>query len=203
MAGLAQAQTSPFAPNGIVFVDNTSTLSTGTAQNITVQILYEGGPLKSEGVRVYILSNDTSIVPAEMGTYVLTDPNGIATYTVTAGKAGNVKLTISAGSATSGVSTERVFQVTSGPVATPTATVTATPSPSATAEPTTTPTATPTVEPTVTPTVEPTLTPTAVPTATPEPGNSEAQATGIIVTGIVLAIVILLIVGVAQQLRKK
>lgn len=199
MTGLAHAQTSPFAPNGIVLVGNESTLSSGMAQNITVQILYEGGPLKSEGVRVYIQSNDTSIVPAEMGTYVLTDPNGIAIYTVTANKTGNVKLTISAGSATGGVSTSRVFQVTSGPVSTPTVTVTSTPTPSATVEPT----ATPTVEPTATPTIEPTPTPTAVPTATPEPGNNQAQATGILITGIVLAIVILLIVGVARRLGKK
>jgi len=194
-AGLAQAQTSPFAPNGIVFMDNASTLSSGVAMNISARILYEGGPLRSEGVRVYILSNDTSIVPAEMGTYVLTGPDGIATYTVTASKAGSVKLTLSAGSATGGVSTSRVFQVTSGPAATPTAA----PSPSATAEPT----ATPTAEPTATPTIEPTPSATAAPTVTPEPGNGEAQATGIIVTGIALAIVILLIAGSAQLLRKK
>ncbi|HTY90590.1 MAG TPA: hypothetical protein VMC84_05375 [Methanocella sp.] len=186
-----QAQTSPIAPNGIAYLGNETALASGASQNITVQILYNGGPLKSEGVRVYFQANDTSIIPVELGTFVLTDANGVATYTAIANHTGNVKLTATAMSVSSGVSANKIFQVTAGPAATPTPIATATPTPSATV------TATPTTAPAATPTTAPTTTPAA------EPANSGAQATGIIVTGIVLAIVILIAVALAQMLRKK
>ena len=200
-AGLAQAQTSPIAPNGVTFVGNDTTLSAGVAQNISVQIQYNGGPLKSEGVRVYFLSNDASKVPAGQGTYALTDSNGIAVYTATANGTGNVTLTATAMSVSSKVSADRVFRITTGPVATPTQAASATPSPSATAQPSSTATIAPTT--TVSPTSGPTIEPTSQPTAAPETGDQGAQARGIIAVGIALAIIILAIIAASQLMKKK
>lgn len=199
-AALAQAQTSPIAPNGIAYTGDTDTLAAGTSYNITIQILYNDGPLKSEGVRVYLLANNTSVIPAELGTYVLTDKDGMATYTVTPGKEGDVKLTATAMSANSGVAATKVFHITAAGAAT----ATPTPSPSATAGPSITPT--PTAEPTLTatPTVAPTEVPTATvtpPTATPT--NNDAQAMGIIITGIIFAIAILAILLIVKTVGKK
>jgi len=201
MAGISQAQTSPIAPNGVTFVGNDTTLSAGVPQNISVQIQYSGGPLKSEGVRVYILANDTSKVPAGQGTYVLTDSNGIAVYTVTANGTGSVTLTATAMSVSSKISADRVFQITTGPVATPTQAATATPSPSATGQPSSTATIAPTT--TIVPTSGPTIEPTAQPTAAPETGDQGAQARGIIAVGIALAIIILVVIAASQLMKKK
>jgi hypothetical protein len=200
MAGLtcpALAQTSPIAPNGIVYVGDTDTFASGTAYNITIQILYNGGQLKSEGVRIYLLANDTSIIPAELGTYVLTDKGGFATYTVTANNAGDVNLTATAMNVNSGIAVDKTFHVTQASAATPTPSVSVTPEPSVTIEPTAT------AAPTAGPTAEPTATATVAPTAAPETGDSNAQARGIIAVGIGLAIVLMAIVFLARYYGKK
>jgi hypothetical protein len=209
LASPALAQTSPIAPNDIVYVGDTDTIATGTAYNITVQILYNGGQLRSEGVRIYLLANDTSIIPAELGTYVLTDKDGFATYTVTANKAGDVKLTATAMSVNSGIAVDKTFHVTQASAATPTPTATDTPTPTPTPSVSVTPEPSVTVEPTATaaptagPTAEPTATATVAPTAVPETGDSNAQARGIIAVGIGLAIVLLAIVFLARYYGKK
>lgn len=188
LAPLAQAQIP--APNGIAFTGDADALAAGTAGNVSVQLLYNGMTLKSEGIRIYLMANDTSIIPAGMGTFALTDSAGIASFTFTPGMAGGVKLTATAMSTSSGVTAEKVFLVAGSPSATP--------APSVTVEPSATPS--PSAEPTETPTA--TATATATPTPTPEPGAG-AQATGIVITAIVLAILILIAAAVAQRLRKK
>lgn len=192
IAGLscpARAQTSPIAPNGIIYLSEADTLTVNKTYNITVQILYDGGQLKSEGVRVYIEASDISIIPAELGTYVLTDKNGVANYTVIPGKTGDVKLTANAMSTNSGVSASKKFHVIEGPIATPTPTPTPSPSPS----PTPTPTATPTEAPTT----------TIAPISPPPSGDANAQAAGIIAAGIALAIVLIACIIIVRSFRKK
>ncbi|AFC99817.1 hypothetical protein Mtc_1061 [Methanocella conradii HZ254] len=178
----------PIVPDGIAYVEGNDTLTAGTPHNVSVQILYRGGPLKSEGVRVYMLSNDTSIIPADIGTYVFTDKDGIASYTVIANKAGAVKLTAVAMSANSGVSADKAFFVVAPPVVTPT------------------PTPIPAVNETVTP-APPSASPTAVitpgTTAKPPEGGSSAQAIGIIVAGVVIAIILLIMAFILRPLIKK
>jgi hypothetical protein len=208
IAGLsvpALAQMSDITPNGIAYLSEADTLTAGKTYNITVQILYQGGQLKSEGVRVYFLTNNTSIIPAELGTYVLTDKNGIANYTVTSNKTGDVMLTAFAMNTNSGVSADKNFHVIEGPVATPTATPLPSPSPTPTPGPTAnaTVTAIPSLEPTPTamPTIAPTI--TAAPTSPPPSGDSNAQAIGIITAGIVIAVIIIVLVLVARVFKKK
>jgi hypothetical protein len=193
----ALAQTSPIAPNGIQYVGDSDTFSSGQTYNITVAIFYNGAPLKSEGVRVYLLSGDESIIPAELGTYILTDKNGVANYTILANQTGYVTMTATAMSVNSGVSADRKFHITRGTVTTPTAM----PSPTALATPA--PTAAPTISPTSNPTVMPTVTPTTAPTSTPVPTGSAEQAIGIIVVGIALAVVLLAAVLIARSMGKK
>lgn len=107
----AQSQ-SPILPNGVEFVGDTNTLAPGSAYNVTVQITIDGANLKSEGVRVYFLSSNDSDISAPMGTYVLTDPSGKATYSFTTGNGtGNVTLTATALNANSGVTTKRTFSI--------------------------------------------------------------------------------------------
>lgn len=107
----AQSQ-SPILPNGVEFVGDTNTLAPGSAYNVTVQITIDGAGLKSEGVRVYFLSSNDSVISAPMGTYVLTDPTGKATYSFTTGNAtGSVTLTATALNANSGVSAKRTFSI--------------------------------------------------------------------------------------------
>lgn len=188
-SGLAQGQMLPIVPDGIAFVEGNDTLTAGTPHNVSIQILYKGGPLKSEGVRVYVLSNDTSIIPADIGTYVFTDKDGIASYTVIANKAGAVKLTAVAMSANSGISADKAFLVVAPPVVT------------------STPTPLPTVNETVTPAPPSTPTPTAVitpgTTAKPPEGGSSAQAIGILVTGVVIAVILLIMAFILRPLIKK
>ncbi|HTX43832.1 MAG TPA: hypothetical protein VMC61_03825 [Methanocella sp.] len=199
-AGLpANAQTSPIAPNGIAFVSEANTLTAGNTYNITVQILYNGGPLNSEGVRVYMLANDTSIIPAELGTFVLTDKDGVAIYTATPKKAGVGKLTAMAMSAKSGVSADKKYQIIIGPVATPTPTATAVPSPTPT--PSATVTAVPSAEPT--PTATPSIAPTITAAPTAAPGDANAQAISIITASIVIAIILIVFVLIVRVFRKK
>lgn len=210
IAGLsvhALAQMSDITPNGIAYLSEADTLTAGETYNITVQILYQGGQLKSEGVRVYFLANDTSIIPSELGTYVITDKNGIANYTVTSNKTGDVKMTAFAMNTNSGVSADKKFHVIEGPVATPTATPLPSPSPSPTPTPGPTANATitaiPSLEPTPTamPTIAPTI--TAAPTSPSPTGDANAQAIGIITAGIVIAVIIIALVLVARVFKKK
>jgi hypothetical protein len=193
----ALAQTSPIAPNGIEYVGDADTFSSGQTYNISFSIFYNGAPLKSEGVRIYILSSDTSIIPAELGTYELTDKNGVATYTIAAGKTGDVTLTATAMNVNSGVSVDRKLHIIQGSVATPTAT------PSPTALATQTPTTVPTISPTSNPTIMPTVNPSAAATGIPAPSGSAEQAFGIIVAGIALAVVLLAAVIIAKTMGKK
>ncbi len=192
----ALAQISEVSPNGIVFLDEADTLTAGKAYNITAQILYEGGPLNSEGVRVYFVANDTLVLPVEMGTYVFTDKHGKATFTVTPAQPGDVKLTAMAMNANSGVSADKTYHV-EGPVTAPTATPSPTPAASATA--TATPTARPTL--TATPTIIPTT--TAAPTSPPPSGNANAQALGILTVGIVGAVIVIVAVLLARAFKQK
>lgn len=188
---------------------DTDTFTVGSTYNISAQVLYNGGPLKSEGVRVYFLASNTSVIPAELGTYVLTDSNGMANLTVTADKTGIVNLTANAMNVKSGVSVEKRFHIVEGTVATPTATPSATPvaSPSPSAMPTPQANETVTPAPSITPTA--TATPTETPTVTPAPsitptaGETNTQATGIIVAGLALALVLLVLVLIARSLMKK
>jgi hypothetical protein len=195
----ALSQIAEISPNGIAYLSEAGTLTAGETYDIIVQIQYAGGPLKSEGVRVYFLANDTSVIPAEMGTYVLTDSSGNATFSVTPSKTGDVKLTAMALSTNSGVSVDKKFHVIEGAVATPTVEPSATPTPIASATPTAAPTAEPTL--TATPTVAPVV--TSVPTSQPPSGDANAQATGILVSGIVIAAILLVLVSVARVFKKK
>jgi hypothetical protein len=195
----ALSQIAEISPNGIAYLGEADTLTAGETYDIIVQILYAGGPLKSEGVRVYFLANDTSVLPAELGTYVLTDPSGNATFSVTPGKAGDVKLTAMALSTNSGVSVDKKFHVIEEAVATPTAMPSPTPTPVASATPTAVPTAEPTL--TATPTVAPIV--TSAPTGQPPSGDANAQATGILASGIVIAAILLVLVSIARVFRKK
>jgi len=193
----ALAQISEISPNGIVFVDEADTLTAGKAYNISAQILYNGGPLNSEGVRVYFLANNTSVIPIEMGTYALTDRYGKAIYTVTPDQSGDAKLTAMAMNANSGVSADKVYHVAKGTVTTPTVTATPTPTPAANA------TATPPARPTLaaTPTINPTI--TAAPTGQPPSGNSNTQALGIITVGIVVAVIVIVVALLARAFKQK
>jgi hypothetical protein len=107
----AQSQ-SQILPNGVEFVGDTNTLAPGSAYNVTVQITIDGANLKSEGVRVYFLSSNDSDISAPMGTYVLTDPSGKATYIFTTGNGtGNVTLTATALNTNSGITAKRTFSI--------------------------------------------------------------------------------------------
>lgn len=284
IAGISPAlsQMSPFAPNGIQFVDNADTFAINVPNNITVQLLYEGGPLRSEGVRVYFLSNDDSLITAPMGTYVLTDKDGRATLNFTANKTGDVSITVTPMSPGSGHSASKKFhlmgslysisglvvdssnnpianagvtlyasnngekgsmvQIDNNPQKTsssgsyrfgnvppgsyyieakmdtksgfvtdnlttadqtvvvtipgnvPVSTVAATPKPSSNVTMTPVPSAEPT------PTMAPTTAPTVVPSAS---ANGDAQATGIVVTGIIVAIILVIGIYVFRMNRKK
>lgn len=213
LSSLAFAQMSEITPDSVVYTGGADTLKVGQAYNVTVQIQYAGGALKSEGVRVYFLANNTSIIPAELGTYVLTDKNGIATYTVTALGPGNVKLTAMAMSSNSGLSADKTFHVTSGEVvastatAAPTLTPTPGPSPSPTPTPAASATATiaPTAHPTssVKPTAAPTSAPTAAPTAAPAAArDANTQALGIITVGIVVAVIVIVVAPLMRAAKK-
>ncbi len=182
----------PIVPDGIAFVEGNDTLIVGVPHNVSAQLLYKGGPLKSEGVRVYVLSNDTSIVGADIGTYVFTDKDGIATYTAMANKTGAVRLRMVAMSTNSGVSADKAFIAVARAAATPTPTPTPTPV-AATATPTPTPYPTPTPTAVITPAI----------TAKPPEGGSSAQAIGIIVTGVVIAIILLIMALILRPFIKK
>jgi uncharacterized surface anchored protein len=157
-----------------------------------------GGPLHENNVRVYFQSSDASIIPTDFGTYVMTDDSGMANFTFTANKTGNVNMTIHALSL-QGPSAKKTFQIIEASVA---ATSTPTPTPTPTAEPSPSATAEPSAVVTVTPGPI-TSTPTAVPSSTPSTGNSDAQVTGILAVGIVLAIGLLVVVFIARIFGKK
>jgi hypothetical protein len=178
----------PIVPDGIAFLEGNDTLIVGMPHNVSAQLLYKGGPLKSEGVRVYVLSNNTSIVGADIGTYVFTDKDGIATYTAIANKTGVVRLRALAMSANSGVSADKAFIAEAPAVATPSPTPVA-----ASATPTPAPSPTPTQTATIAPTI----------TAKPQQGGSDAQAIGIIVTGVVIAIILLIMALILRPFIKK
>lgn len=205
LSGPVLAQMSEIPPNGIAYLGEADTFTAGRTYNITVQIMYAGGPLKSEGVRVYFQASDTSIIPAELGTYVLTDMNGVANFTVTPNRTGDVNLTATALSTKSGVSVDKRFHVIEGAVATPTATPLPSPSPSPTPTPgaSATATAVPSVEPTpaATPTIVPTI--TAAPTGPSSSGEANAQAIGIITIGIVIAVILIVLVLIVRVFKKK
>jgi hypothetical protein len=200
-SGLALAQTSPITPDGIAYLSEADTLTAGKTYNITVQILYAGGQLKSEGVRVYFQASDTSIIQAELGTYALTDKDGIANYTVTPGKTGNVTLTAMAMNTNSGISAVKKFHIIEGLAATPTATTAPSPSPiqGANATATAAPPAEPT--PTTMPTIAPTI--TTAPTSPPPSGDANAQAAGILTAGVVIAVIIIVLILIVRVLNKK
>ena len=106
---LSQSQ---ILPNGVEFLGDTNTLAPGSAYNVSVQITIDGAALKSKGVRVYFLSGDDSYIPAPLGTYVLTDASGKATFGfVTGNTTGNVTLTASAMSTSAGVSAKKTFAI--------------------------------------------------------------------------------------------
>lgn len=178
----------PIVPDGIAFLEGNDTLIVGMPHNVSAQLLYKGGPLKSEGVRVYVLSNNTSIVGADIGTYVFTDKDGIATYTAIANKTGVVRLRALAMSANSGVSADKAFIAEARAVVTPSPTPVA-----ASATPTPAPSPTPTQTATIAPTI----------TAKPPQGGSDAQAIGIIVTGVVIAIILLIMALILRPFIKK
>jgi hypothetical protein len=203
VSGPAQAQTSPITPDGIAYLSEADTLTAGKTYTITVQILYAGGQLKSEGVRVYYQASDNSIIPAELGTYALTDKNGIANYTVTPGKTGNVTLTATAMNTNSGISAVKKFHIIEGLAATPTATTAPSPSPAPTPGATATATAAPPAEPT--PTTMPTIAPiiTTAPTSPPPSGDANAQAAGILTAGVVIAVIIIVLILIVRVLNKK
>ena len=98
---LSQSQ---ILPNGVEFLGDTNTLAPGSAYNVSVQVTIDGAALKSKGVRVYFLSGNDSYIPASLGTYVLTDASGKATFGfVTGNSTGNVTLTASAMSTNTGI----------------------------------------------------------------------------------------------------
>jgi hypothetical protein len=104
---LSQSQ---ILPNGVEFLGDTNTLAPGSAYNVSVQVTIDGAALKSKGIRVYFLSGDDSYLPASLGTYVLTDASGKATYGfVTGNFTGNVTLTASAMTASTGISATKTF----------------------------------------------------------------------------------------------
>ncbi len=104
---LSQSQ---ILPNGVEFLGDTNTFAPGSAYNVSVQITIDGAALKSKGVRVYFLSGDDSYIPAPLGTYVLTDASGIATFGFVAGNStGNVTLTTSAMTTNTGISATKTF----------------------------------------------------------------------------------------------
>jgi hypothetical protein len=198
-AGPAMTQTLPIVPNGITYINSTSSFAANQSGIVYVQILYDGNLLKSEGVRVYFQAKDTSVIPAQFGTYTLTDANGIANYTFTAGQPGQTNLTATAMLPNSGITATGTFSVTAGAPATPT------PVPSATASPVPSVSATPAPALTVTPTALPTAGPiaTVVPSATPVPEDINAQGRGILAVGIVVAIILIAAIFIARMLRKK
>jgi hypothetical protein len=185
----ALTQTLPIVPNGITYINNTSSFAANQSGIVYVQILYNGNLLKSEGVRVYFQAKDTSVIPAQFGTYTLTDANGIANFTFTAGQPGQTNLTATAMLPTSGISAIGTFNVTAGALTTPTPSVSATPAPAVTVTPTAVPTAGPTV--------------TAVPSATPVPEDINAQGRGILALGIVLAVILIAAIFIARKFSKK
>ena len=104
---LSQSQ---ILPNGVQFLGDTNTLAPGSAYNITAQVTIDGAPLKSKGIRVYFLSGNDSYIQAPLGTYVLTDASGIATFSFVAGNStGNVTLTTSAMTTNTGISATKTF----------------------------------------------------------------------------------------------
>lgn len=110
-AGTALAQ-SPILPNGIKFVGDQDTLAPGAPYSVSMQITLDGGPLKSEGIRVYVRSSDDSVISAPPGTYVLTDATGKATYNFTTGnKTGTVTLTADALNINGGITTTKKFTI--------------------------------------------------------------------------------------------
>jgi hypothetical protein len=191
------SQTSPLSPNGITFINNTNTFSANQQGTVYVQLLYNGQTLRSEGVRVYFLAKNMDMIPASLGTYVLTDANGTANFTFMANATGDTNLTATAMGPNSGITATQTLHVIAGAVQTPLPTITPTPSTSATNTPV------PTVSPTTSagPTANPTF--TAIPSATPAAGDDNAQAFGIIGVGIVLAIIIIAAVFIARRIGKK
>jgi hypothetical protein len=191
----ALSQTSPIAPNGITFINNTDTFSANQPDTVYVQLLYNGQNLKSEGVRVYFLAKNIDLIPAGLGTYTLTDANGMANFTFTANVTGDTNLTATAMGPNSGVTATQTLHIISGAVPTSIPSITPTPSAAATGAPT------PTSTPSLTPTANPTY--VATPSATPATGDVNAQARGIIGVGIAVAIIIIAAIFIARRMGKK
>ncbi len=106
---LSQSQ---ILPNGVEFLGDTNTLAPGSAYNVSVQVTIDGAALKSKGIRVYFISDNDSYIPASLGTYVLTDASGKATYSFVTGNAtGNVTLTASAMTANTGITATKIFTI--------------------------------------------------------------------------------------------
>jgi hypothetical protein len=191
----ALSQTSPITPNGITYVGNTSTFAANQSSTVYVQISYNGQNLSSEGVRVYFQAKDPSVIPAELGTYALTDANGVANFTFTANSTGDTNLTATALGPNSGISATQAFHIVSAviPAITPTPLPTITPTPSLSATSTPVPTAGPTMNPIF----------TASPSATSSTGDANSQAFGILAVGIVLAAIMIVAVFIARMLGKK
>jgi hypothetical protein len=82
-------------PDGVKFVDPSSTLRAGGAEyTITVQLMIRDADYPLNGIGVYFESDNLAVLDIGRGTYVITDSNGRASLNVTTGQdPGNATVT--------------------------------------------------------------------------------------------------------------
>lgn len=118
MAVLLLAQALPAAsqlalPTGVTFVEAPDRLRAGGSEyTLVVQLLTNDAFYPRPGTGVYIISSDSSLVDIAVGTFVVTDEQGRAYYTITTGQGqGNVSITAVLLNLNGNMRASRTFQV--------------------------------------------------------------------------------------------